>query len=220
MKGRLLDDDMVLTQRLRALGISEAVSALVVDDPKVGGGEAGRLTWTFRTLGHAFTYLVDGGIDALAESEILPINPPPISGDFTVARDLRFQVTMDELRNSIGRPGIAILDVREPREYAGQTPYGESRGGHVPGAKHLFYKALLSSDGKVLPRDQIHRKLTEIGVKENDEVVSYCTGGVRAGFVTVLLNDAGIAARNYAGSMWEWSASPADQYPLNKNGEG
>ena len=63
--------------------------------------------------------LVDGGIDALAESEILPINPPPISGDFTVARDLRFQVTMDELRNSIGRPGIAILDVREPREYAG-----------------------------------------------------------------------------------------------------
>ena len=85
----------------------------------------------------------------------------------------------------------------------GQTPYGESRGGHVPGAKHLFYKALVSSDGKVLPRDQIHRKLTEIGVKENDEVVSYCTGGVRAGFVTVLLNDAGIAARNYAGSMWE-----------------
>ncbi len=57
-------------------------------------------------------------------------------------------------------------------------------------------------------------------MKEDDEVVSYCTGGVRAAFVTVLLNDAGIAARNYAGSMWEWSAAPADGYPLDKNSEG
>jgi thiosulfate/3-mercaptopyruvate sulfurtransferase len=133
-KGRLLDDDIVLTQRLRALGVSNDVPVVVVDDPKLGGGEAGRLTWTFRTLGHPFTYLVDGGIDAMAETQTSPISPPPICGDFTVARDLRFQVTMDELRNSIGRLGIAILDVGEPREYAGETPYGESRGGHVPGS--------------------------------------------------------------------------------------
>ena len=133
-KGRLLDDDIVLTKRLRALGVSKDVPVVVVDDPKLGGGEAGRLTWTFRTLGHPFTYLVDGGIDAMAETQTSPISPPPICGDFTVARDLRFQVTMDELRNSIGRLGIAILDVGEPREYAGETPYGESRGGHVPGS--------------------------------------------------------------------------------------
>ena len=206
-KGRLLDDDIVLKQRLRALGVSKDVPVVVVDDPKRGGGEAGRLTWTFRTLWHLSTYLVDGGVDALAESGASPINPPPISGDFSVTRDLRFQITRDELRNSIGTPGIAILDVREQREYAGETPYGESRGGHVPGAKHLFYRALLKSDGKVLPGDQIKRKLSEIGVREDDEVVSYCTGGVRAAFVTVLLNDAGIPARNYAGSMWELSAS-------------
>jgi thiosulfate/3-mercaptopyruvate sulfurtransferase len=54
-------------------------------------------------------------------------------------------------------------------------------------------------------------------VKEDDEVVSYCTGGVRAAFVTVLPNDIGIAAKNYAGSMWEWSAPPSDQYPLSKD---
>jgi thiosulfate/3-mercaptopyruvate sulfurtransferase len=220
IKGRLLDDDTLLTQRLRALGVSNDVPVVVVDDPKLGGGEAGRLTWTLRTLGHPFTYLVDGGTDALIQCETLPVNLPPLSGDFTITRDLRFQITKDGLRNSIGKAGIAILDVREPREYAGETPYGESRGGHVPGAKHLFYKALLDSDGKILPGDQIKAKLSEIGVKEDDEVVSYCTGGVRAAFVTVLLNDVGITARNYAGSMWEWSASSPDQYPLNKNEEG
>jgi thiosulfate/3-mercaptopyruvate sulfurtransferase len=220
IKGRLLDDDLVLTQRLRALGVLNDAPVVVVDDSKLGGGEAGRLTWTLRTLGHPLTYLVDGGVAALLEGEMLPVKPPPISGDFTVTRDLRFQITREQLRNCIGTGGITILDVREPREYAGETPYGESRGGHVPGAKHLFYKALLDSEGKVLPRDQIKTKLSEIGVKDDDEVVSYCTGGVRAGLVTVLLNDLGITARNYAGSMWEWSASPPDRYPLNKNSEG
>lgn len=220
IKGRLLDDDIVLTQRLRALGVSKELPVVVIDDPKLGGGEAGRLTWTLRTLGHPFTYLLDGGIDAPTESETLPINVPPPSGDFTVTRNLRFQITKDELRNSIGKAGIAILDVREPREYAGETPYGESRGGHVPGAKHLFYRVLLDSDGKVLPRGQIKAKLSAIGVKEDDEVISYCTGGVRAAFVTVILNDIGITAKNYAGSMWEWSASSADQYPLDKDNEG
>ena len=107
IKGRLLDDDTVLTQRLRALGVSKDVPVVVVEDPRLGGGEAGRLTWTFRTLGHPFTYLVDGGTDALTESETLPINLPPVSGDFTVTRDLRFQITRDELRDSIGSAGIA-----------------------------------------------------------------------------------------------------------------
>ena len=31
-----------------------------------------------------------------------------------------------------------------------------------------------------------------------------------------LLNDLGYKARNYAGSMWEWSAQAAEEYPLQK----
>jgi 3-mercaptopyruvate sulfurtransferase SseA len=42
IKGRLLDDDMVLTQRLRALGVSKDVPVVVVDDPKLGR----RRSWT------------------------------------------------------------------------------------------------------------------------------------------------------------------------------
>ncbi len=105
---------------------------VVVDDPKLGGGEAGRLTWTLRTLGHPFTYLVDGGTDALTQSQTLPISLPPLSGDFTVTRDLRFQITKDELRNSIGKAEIAVLDVREPREYAGETPLVRAAAGTFP----------------------------------------------------------------------------------------
>jgi thiosulfate/3-mercaptopyruvate sulfurtransferase len=45
-------------------------------------------------------------------------------------------------------------------------------------------------------------------------VIAYCTTGIRAGFVTAVLRNAGIDARNYAGSMTEWAAYPAEAYPL------
>ena len=44
---------------------------------------------------------------------------------------------------------------------------------------------------------------------------SRSSGGVRSAWLVVVLMDLSFAhARNYAGSMWEWSALPSDQYPL------
>jgi len=111
-------------------------------------------------------------------------------------------------------PAQVIVDTREQREHDGETPYGETRGGHVPGARHIFYKDLVGDDGHVLPADKLKTKLAALGVTADSQVVSYCTGGIRSGFVTAVLNDAGVKARNYAGSMWEWSAAPAEEYPL------
>jgi thiosulfate/3-mercaptopyruvate sulfurtransferase len=32
--------------------------------------------------------------------------------------------------------------------------------------------------------------------------------------VTTVLNDLGLRARNFAGSMWDWSAGDPGEYPL------
>jgi thiosulfate/3-mercaptopyruvate sulfurtransferase len=213
-KGQLLSDDDVLTGKLRALGISADKAVIAVADSKQGWGEDGRIVWTLRTLGHTQAYLVDGGIAALAAKGAPSIAPVTASGDFTVHRVADYEIKKEELVEELASQNLVILDTREQREYDGETPYGESRGGHVPGAKHIFYKDLVGEDGRILPRDQLNAKLAALGVTENTEVVSYCTGGIRSGFVTAVLNDAGVKARNYAGSMWEWSAAPADKYPL------
>ena len=128
----------------------------------------------------------------------------------------RFEIRKEELKDRLGNPNLVVLDVREPREYEGKTPYGESRGGHVPGAQHIWYKDLIGKDGKLLPRAEIEKVLAGKGVTRETEVVAYCTGGIRSGWFTNLLNDLGYKARNYAGSMWEWSAQPAAEYPLVK----
>lgn len=216
-KGQLLADDAVLTEKLRALGVSTAVPVIAVADTAQGWGEDGRIVWTLRTLGHDQTYLVDGGIAALLAGGDLAVTPVATPGDFTVARNEAYEVKKEELVTLIDKPDVVILDTREPREYAGETPYGETRGGHVPGAKQLFYKDLVGADGKVLSGDALKARLADLGVGEGTQVVSYCTGGIRSGFVTAVLNNAGVKARNYAGSMWEWSASDPATYPLVTN---
>lgn len=216
-KGRLIEDDAALSKKLQALGVSKDRPIVVVADPLNGWGEDGRIAWTLRTAGHAKVVIADGGLPAIRREGPLHIQPPRIPGDFVVARTRRWEVSKEELKNGLAKKNLVVFDVREPREYEGKTPYGESRGGHVPGARALWYKDLIGRDGKLLPRAEIEKLLAAKGVTKDSEIIAYCTGGIRSGWFTTLLNDLGYNARNYPGSMWEWSASPAAEYPLAKN---
>lgn len=212
-RGRLLADDRVLTDRLRALGVSAARPVVVVTDSRDSWGEDGRIVWTLRSLGHRRSHMVDGGVEALlAEGPV--VLAPVLPGDFTVARTGAYQADRNQVRAALGQPGVVLLDVREPREYAGETPYGEVRGGHLPGARSLHYRDLMGPDGRVLSGQALRARLAAVGISPGTPVIAYCTTGIRAGFVTAVLQDAGIDARNYAGSMTEWSASPAADHPL------
>lgn len=220
-KGRLLDDDAELAARLGAAGISTAGPVLVVADSLQGGGEDGRLTWALRTLGHPRVALVDGGIAALIHGGIAALvaeGPAAIGtrsgGGFAIRRDRRWEIGRDDLRAAVAAGAVVVLDTRERREYDGETPYGESRGGFVPGARHLWYRDLIGDDGRVVGSDVVAERLRALGIGPDHDIVAYCTGGVRAGFVTTALTHYGYRVRNYAGSMWHWAAGAADVYPL------
>lgn len=215
-KGKLLADDARLQARLRDLGLTLSRPVVVVGEPLRGWGEDGRIAWTLRTLGHPGAFIVDGGAAALLQRGSLRVVPATVPGDFVVSRTSRWDIGKDELKARLGKPGVVVLDSREPREFAGDTPYGESRGGHLPGARHLHFKELMDQTGRLLPRPQIEQRLARAGVGRDSEVVSYCSGGIRSAWLTAVLADMGYRARNYAGSMWEWSAGPAVEYPLSK----
>lgn len=221
-KGDLHPDDAVLADALAPLGLSAEVPVRVVADPVNGWGEDGRIVWMLRTLGHPDAALVDGGVAALVEAGATlsteAATPPP--GDFVIARDPSYAIDTTTLRGLIADGAstageVVLVDAREAREYAGETPYGETRGGHLPGAVHLHYKSLLTPTGYLLPRDALEALLTEEGITADTPVVVYCTGGVRSGWFVAVLRAMGFAdVRNYAGSMWQWSAGPAEAFPL------
>jgi thiosulfate/3-mercaptopyruvate sulfurtransferase len=217
-KGKIIENNTLLTQKLQAIGICQDKPVIVVADSVKGWGEDGRIVWMLRTLGHEKAVFVDGGYRALIKAGINRVkaaNNPPQTGDFVISRRSNWEIQRDEFKAILGDANLAVIDAREPREYAGKTPYGEKRGGHIPGAVHLYYKQLMDKQGKLLARGEIVAILQQKGVSQSTQIVSYCSGGIRSAWLTCVLTNVGFNAKNYAGSMWEWSASPADSYPLS-----
>lgn len=219
-KGKILEDDTILTEKLQALGICQDQPVIAIADSVKGWGEDGRIVWMLRSLGHEKAVFVGGGYRALVKAGISKVkgaNAPPQPGDFVVSRRSTWEINRDDLKTILGNANLAVIDAREPREYAGKMPYGETRGGHIPGAIHLYYKQLMDKHGQLLSRGEIVNILQQKKVSLSTQIVTYCSGGIRSAWLTSVLTNFGFDAKNYAGSMWEWSAAPADSYPLEKS---
>lgn len=209
--GRLLPR-RPLQRAIRKVGVRVGQPVIVVGDPPDDWGEDGRIVWMLRTVGHTKTAFVSGGIDALkrAGAELTMAHSTVAAGDF-VLNGATFTATSRDVRDGTG----LLIDTREAREFKGATPYGESRPGHVPGAKHLHYKALMNRDGTVKSAEQVRATLQKLGAGASTKIITYCTGGVRSAWVVAVLRSAGFSkVKNYAGSMWEWSAADPKSHPL------
>lgn len=222
-KGKVLENLEVLEQKLRSVGVSNANPVIVIGNPgdRCNFGEEGRIVWVLRTLGHQAVAFVDGGYAALLEAGF-PLTrewTQPIPGDFVIKPTELWSIQHDELQAKLTAKDFVAIDTRSPQEFAGATPYGERRGGHIPGAVHFYFKDLMDANGYLLPRETIIAKLKQLGIERDTSIAAYCTGGVRSAFFVAVLADLGFTrVKNYAGSMWEWSAAKASSYPLESVG--
>ncbi|MCK6505064.1 sulfurtransferase [Myxococcota bacterium] len=214
--GRLTDQQTRLQASLRAAGVRQGAPVLVYDAGREGWGEAGRLWWTLRYLGHDQAHILDGGWPAWVSAG-LPVATDaarPPAGDFSPRPDETRRARVQEVQRAVttcaaGPCEVVFWDSRERREYDGQTPYGEARGGHLPGAVHLWFADLLDAQGFLRPRAELQAELAARGITPDKQVVPYCTGGVRSGFAVAVLEELGFPhAANYDGSMWEWTGDP------------
>jgi thiosulfate/3-mercaptopyruvate sulfurtransferase len=211
--GRLPEDLQGLAARFAAQGVDANNRVLVCGAATEGWGEEGRIAWTLRVLGHKAVALLDGGCQSwvkaggamTTEKAVLP--PGVFSAS---ANDDTWAQKADVLAATTDDPekGVQILDTRTAEEYAGATPFGEVRGGHIPTARHLWFEDLMKADGNLKDKAEILNLLRSAGIDEKRVVITYCTGGVRSAFASEVLIMAGVPAKNYAGSFWEWAADP------------
>lgn len=210
-KGELLDLKLV-RKKINELGIKQNEIILVLGDASAGWGEEGRLVWSLRESGFPQSYWLDGGYTAY-EREIqkkqkgtdnVSISPTIFENQTSQSSS----ISKDEILKGLASKQYQLLDTREPREFSGDTPYGETRGGHIPGAKSAFYKNLFDANGYIKSKAEVDLYLKQLGIQKEKPIVAYCTGGVRSAFVVGILRTYGYNAYNYAGSMWEWSHDP------------
>jgi thiosulfate/3-mercaptopyruvate sulfurtransferase len=207
----LLDPDLSrLEEKIRALGIDQDSDIVVYSNPFDNWGDEGRMFWMLEYLGLNKLKILDGGWvkwikeKRRYEHETFQVRP----GNFKASPRQELIVFKDELKKLVKRPHpeIALVDARSLEEYVGKEMMGIPRAGHIPGAINVSWNAFLTPEGTVKEPEAIREGLEEKGLHDNQEVICYCTGGVRSAWLYFVLKLMGYPKiRNYPGSWWEWS---------------
>ncbi len=158
-----------------SIGVGNETTLVVYDET---GPTAGRVAWGFLYYGHANTRILDGGLTKWT-AEDRPLSTESSSegpAEFTPRPEEAIYCGLDLAKDSVNKPGTVIWDVRAADEYDGSNTRGnpEGRTGHLPGAVHLEWTALIEQDSRTLkPADELLTLLAGIGVTPESEVLSY-----------------------------------------------
>lgn len=222
-KGLLNPDLKQVEQILRRLGINQDSDVVIYSNPFDNWGDEGRMFWMLEYLGHKKLRILDGGwVKWTAEKRPFEHGRvTPVPGNFTAQPVKHLTISKDDLKMIVRapHPQTAILDARSLEEYLGKEVSGIPRPGHIPSAIHLAWNGFLNKDATVKEAEVIRAGLEEKGLQDNQEMVCYCTGGVRSAWLYFVLKLVGYQnIRNYPGSWWEWSRDFA--CPVEKDFHG
>ena len=206
--GKLLSKDNY-QQIFSKVGITNESEVLVYGFtmPEQGFGDEARVLYTFSYAGFDNVKFIDGGFKQV---EKLGFNKKyvPTTDRIDVSDVVRSEATQnekaiytDELLSKIGNTDVQIIDTRLEVEYNGRVIYGENKAGHIPGAISLPFNSLVDSNGFLKSRASLEKYVTDKGLDKNKLQVTYCTTGVRASYVAVILEELGFKVRNYEPSF-------------------
>ena len=206
--GKLLSKDNY-REIFNILGIKEDTEVLVYGFtmPNQGFEDEARVVYTFNYAGFDNVKIIDGGFDKV---EQLGLNKNYNSGNDRInvsnvvreeAQDNKKAIFTDELLSLVNSADVQIIDTRLEAEYNGRVIYGENKAGHIPGAISVPFNSLVEEDGFIKSREALEEYFVSKGLDKNKLQITYCTTGVRASYVAVILEELGYKVRNYEPSF-------------------
>ena len=206
--GKLLSKDNY-QEIFNILGIKENTEVLVYGFtmPNQGFGDEARVVYTFNYAGFDNIKIIDGGFDKV-EQLGLNKNYNPENDRINVsnvvreeAQDNKKAIFTDELLSLVNSADVQIIDTRLEAEYNGRVIYGENKAGHIPGSISVPFNSLVDEDGFIKSREALEEYFVSKGLDKNKLQITYCTTGVRASYVAVILEELGYKVRNYEPSF-------------------
>lgn len=177
-----------------------------------GGRHAARALWTFEYYRHpGALHWMDGGREHWqAEGRPLTTDAPAVvASEYPAPAGTRpeLRITKKEIASHLGSDGFTVLDVRTQEEYEGRDVRA-ARGGHIPGAVHVFWEEALTPEKTLRPKEELAALYG--GLPRDATVAVHCQLGVRAAHTWLVLRHAlGYEdVRNYDGSWQEWGNDP------------
>jgi len=191
-------------------------SGLAPDSTIVFYGYAAYLgLWLMKAYGHEHALVLNATRQGWREAS-LPWTkdiPKPVASTYLLPEvEATRLMSLKTLQATLGTGNPIILDVRSEAEFIGDRFWpsgateGAGRSGHIPGAVHLHADLLRTTDGTFKNAAALRQLFQERGVVPERSVVTYCTIGIRASEVALVLRyllgypD----VRVYDGSWAEW----------------
>lgn len=208
--GKGLHSLAALNQQLGALGLSKEMTFVIYDNTTASWGAAGRLFWMLEYLGCKNVHILDGGWDKwVADSRtiVTTASPPLQAATFAGVKEPARKSTKSIIASQLNNDNYVVIDCRTDEEYLGWQLYGESRGGHIPGAVQIPYSWFFNKDKTVKDVGAISTIFLSRGVTKDKTITAHCTAGIRSGFAYFILRLMGYTQiSNYDASIFEWSA--------------
>jgi thiosulfate/3-mercaptopyruvate sulfurtransferase len=221
VKGLLKDDKAFISAKLGPLGFSPEKTIIVYGEPNNPWRTDGRFFWMFEYYGFQKVSLLDGGIDSWkkAGGKVERGRQAPLPAPESDLKKLNPNTEVIADKHLINKRYLSgnnvIIDNRTRKEFDGATPYGSSRSGHIPNSIHIHWPEFFQNDGSLKSPSNLNSLLSQNNIQPHQEIIVYCTGGVRSAMAYFVFRVLGYKVRNYDGSWWDWSQS---SFPVEHTG--
>jgi thiosulfate/3-mercaptopyruvate sulfurtransferase len=219
--GRDLVDKAEFEDLMGRLGVTPDTTVVVYGDK--ANWFAAHAYWVMSYYGHDDVRLMDGGRHHwLFENYETTTERPSVPSCTYEAEtpDESVRVYREDVERAL-EDETAIVDVRNPKEFRGESPPADvpettEREGHIPSAKNVPWGEAVNADGTFKPEDELREVYSD--VLGTDEAVTYCRIGERSSLTWFVLHELlDVDAANYDGSWTEWGNS--EDTPIERGTE-
>lgn len=194
-----LPDPEVFAEGMRAAGIGDGTTVVAYDDD--AGACAARLVWMLRVTGHDAA-LLDGGITGWRGPLTREVPQPPYAAFTARPWPEDALATMAEVAAGLADGDLVLVDARPGERFRGAVEPIDARPGHVPGAVSVPCRQNVGPEGRLLPDEQLRRRLAAV----DRPWVSSCGSGVTACQNLLVAERLGLPpGRLWPGSYSQWA---------------
>lgn len=209
--------------KIAALGIDNDTEVVVVPAGANAAefGEATRIYWTFKVLGHDNVTILNGGWHAWqqAKGPVSTDAVTPAKGNFTPKLRPEIDAQVAEVQAAI-KGDANLIDARSVAQYIGkQKTNTVLKPGTIPTAVNIDFAKFWNADTHTFAtKDQIDALLKAAHVDGSHPIITFCNTGHLASIAWFALSEIeGLKnVRMYDGSMAQWTRNPSDPVIIPK----
>ena len=178
--------------------------SMVVFYDNISGMYAARGVWLLLYFSHENVCMLDGGFEKWKkEGYSIEVKSNPLkSSRFKGRPNAKILADAYDVKRSLGKKNVIIVDARSREEYNGTEVRGARRG-HIPTAVNIDWTRNIGNDSF----KSTHKLATIYSkIPRTSQIITYCQGGYRAANVFLVLKMLGYKrVRMYLGSWGEWA---------------